>query len=123
MNIKEEKTTLISQIWRFLISEIEHDLKTYKSNLKGINKAIKSLDKKIKKLDGKTETLSDEIEDLELEIRSIKPTINAINDTLNCFGFKSFKLKEAEKIGNYKIVRENGEDAKERDFTYAARAV
>lgn len=112
MNIKEEKTTLISQIWRFLISEIEHDLKTYKSNLKGINKAIKSLDKKIKKLDGKTETLSDEIENLELEIRSIKPTINAINDTLNCFGFKSFKLKEAKKNGNYKIVRENGEDAK-----------
>lgn len=112
INIKEEKTTLIFQIWHFLISEIEHDLKTYKSNLKGINKAIKSLDEKIKKLQGKTKTLSDKIEDLELEIRSIKPTINAINDTLKCFGFKNFKLEEAKQNGNYKIVRENGEDAK-----------
>lgn len=111
-NIEEKRKELKSQIWSFLVYEIEHQIKNYKKNKKNSNKAIKSLEDQINAKIKELNELSQKIDNLELEIRTVKPTIIAINKILSSFGFKSFKLAEAEKKGNYKIVRENGEDAK-----------
>jgi len=111
-NIEEEKKKLKSQIWRLLAFEIEHQIKKYNKSKKNINKAIKSLKGQIQTKKEELNELSEKIESLESKIRTIKPTIIAINRILSSFGFKSFKLAEAEKKGNYKIIRENGEDAK-----------
>lgn len=111
-NIDKEKTILISQIWCFIISDIDSDYQTYMKKNSDIKKAIESISEQMKNIDKQKRNLNDEIDDLESKIVSIKPTINAINKQLSSFGFTSFKLKESEKKGNYKLIRENGDDAK-----------
>lgn len=111
-NIDMEKTILTSQIWRFIISEIDSDYQTYMKKNSDIKKAIESISEQIKNIAKQKGNLNDEIDDLESKIMSIKPTVNAINKQLSSFGFTGFKLKESEKKGNYKLIRENGDDAK-----------
>jgi len=111
-NIDKEKTILISQIWRFIISDIDSDYQIYMKKNSDIKKAIESISEQIKNIDKQKRNLDDEIGDLESKIVSIKPTINAINKRLSSFGFTSFKLEKSEKKGNYKLIRENGDDAK-----------
>ncbi|RHW42846.1 hypothetical protein D1B31_04525 [Neobacillus notoginsengisoli] len=43
----------------------------------------------------------------------VEHSVSEINRILKSFGFKNFKLATASKKGNYKIIRDNGEDAKE----------
>jgi len=111
-NIDKEKTILISQIWRFIISDIDSDYQIYMKKNSDIKKAIESISEQIKNIDKQKRNLDDEIGDLESKIVSIKPTINAINKQLSSFGFTSFKLEKSKKKGNYKLIRENGDDAK-----------
>lgn len=54
-----------------------------------------------------------EIRDLEMQTTSIQPTIDGINTILSGFGFDSFRLAVGTDKKSYRLVRDNGEDARE----------
>ena len=112
-NIKKEKQTLISQIWRFISEEIKFDYNAYNTNKKNINNAIANIENEIKDLEKEARTKSKEIKSLESKVTSIQPTIDAINSLLDEFGFNGFYLDKSNKDGFYSIARPNGEDIKD----------
>jgi wobble nucleotide-excising tRNase len=111
-NIGTERTALITKIWAYIISELKADFVKYNSDLESVNKAIKALSGKITATETEIGLLKIEIQNSESKITSIKPTIATINKTLSSFGFTNFSLAETKTLGGYKIIRENGLEAK-----------
>jgi len=113
-NLGPEQKRLKAEVWRYILDkEIATDLASYSTKTGDTDKAISAIDTQIT---GKTKDLQEkeaELRALEKETTSIKPTINTINGLLRSFGFGGFKLAEAEVANHYKIVRDNGGDAKE----------
>ena len=60
----------------------------------------------------KIRDLKSQINALEAKITSIKPAINTINQVLADVGFANFFLAEGEDKSSYKIIRQNGDDAR-----------
>lgn len=112
-NIKVEKTSLVKDIWRFIVEENKSNNDYYISNLRKQNSAIDGMEKGIVQQGGYKKALEDEAIELQNQLTSILPSINEINLLLKSFGFTNFQLAESAEKGNYKIVRENGEDANE----------
>jgi len=111
-NIDTERRLLISKIWAFIINELNADNTSYTTEKDSINKAIKGVTTKITTTEGEIKTLKLDIQNSESKITSVKPTIDAINKTLSSFGFTNFSLDETKTPGSYKVIRENGLDAK-----------
>lgn len=111
-NIEAERKTLKSQIWKFIVTEIENDYLTYHNYLKSFDNAIAGITNSNKNKDKKIKELATSINILENQITSVQPTIDEINKILNSFGFNNFKLDKADEKGSYKIVRDDGTDAK-----------
>jgi wobble nucleotide-excising tRNase len=109
-NIKQEKETLVSQIWRAIIEEIKPNYNIYSKKKNGLKEAITNLTTDLEKLKSDEQNKLEEIHSLEKQITSIKPTIIEINKLLLSFGFSSFSLLESAENGFYKIARPNGED-------------
>src|SRR5690606_27404941 len=49
---------------------------------------------------------------LEKRTTSIQPTIDAINTILSSFGFQSFRMAKSQSGDYYKLIRQDGSDAK-----------
>lgn len=113
LNIKTEKDTLKSEIWRFILNELDVDLKSYNSTKQTVNKAIASISETIRTTKEEKEKLETQVKEKEAEVTSVKPTVNEINKILNLFGFTNFSLAEAEKKGFYKVIREDGSEVQE----------
>lgn len=111
-NLDREQTDLKSKIWAYLLSELKTEYNTYQQSINGSNKALTTITDKIKTTEDEIRKLKLENQKSESKITSIKPTIDAINKILIGFGFNNFKLSETNKNGFYKIIRENGIDAK-----------
>ena len=111
-NIEAERKLLISKIWAFIINELKSDIDTYKNEKEAIDKAMKAVTTKITSTEAEVKILKTDIQNSESKITSLKPTIDAINKTLSGFGFTNFSLSETKTPGGYKIIRENGHDAK-----------
>ena len=111
-NIGSEKATLKSEIWRFIVNELSSDITNYQKKLTGSQKAKKSIQEQIDQRTKDKEKLEKQIKKKEADITSIIHTKNEINKILKSFGFTNFSISEAEN-GYYKIIRENGVDAKE----------
>lgn len=111
-NIESEKTLLTIHIWKLFSSEIKLDFDAYVAKKETLTKAINGLtnsnDDKVVRI----RNTKEELETLESSITSIIPTINAINNMLKGFGFTNFSVAESEKQGFYKVIREDGSDAK-----------
>jgi wobble nucleotide-excising tRNase len=112
-NIKVEKTRLVKDIWRFIVEENKSNNEYYISNLRKENRAIDGMEKGIVQQVGYKKALEEEAIELQNQLTSVLPSINEINLLLKSFGFTNFQLAESAEKGNYKIVRENGEDANE----------
>lgn len=112
-NLKEEKRVLIEDIWRFVIEENKSNYKFYKENFMRENKALEGMKKNKRELEQYKRKHEDELIKLQNKLTSVLPSINEINNLLRSFGFTNFQLAESNEEGNYKIVRENGEDANE----------
>lgn len=112
-NIDREKKALISQVWRFICSEIKADYDEYKTKTNSTQKAIDGLLAGIQAKEDKEKTKDADRQNLEKEITSIQPTIDEINALLKSFGFEGFKLGKSEKKGFYKIVRSDGSVVKD----------
>lgn len=113
LNIKSEKDTLKSEIWRFIINELDIDLKAYNSTKQAVNKAISGISESIKTTKEEKGKLEKAVKEKEADVTSVKPTVNEINKILTLFGFTNFSLAEAEKKGFYKVIREDGSEVQE----------
>lgn len=112
-NIKEEKERLIKDIWRFIVEENKSDYDNYVSNFRRENRALVGMERgKAQQAEFKRK-LEEEAIELQNQLTSVLPSIHEINTLLKSFGFTNFQLAESDEQGNYKIVRENGEDANE----------
>jgi wobble nucleotide-excising tRNase len=112
-NIKTEKTLLKSKIWRFIVNELDIDLKSYNKIKSDVEKAIKGINDTLKVTKEEKGKLETEVAKKESEVTSVKPTVNEINKILKLFGFTNFMLDEADKKGFYKVIREDGSEVKE----------
>lgn len=108
-NLATEQQTLKSQVWRFVVSELEPDLKRFDAKRSGLQKAVLSLHEQIAAAEAKIRTKDDEIRVLERQTTSIQPTVDAINGILAKFGFDGFKLAVASNGRSYQLVRSSGE--------------
>ena len=111
-NLATERQTLIAEVWRYVLNELDVDLKQYQENIEKIDKAIAGIEKGIIDAEKRIAEKAKEIAELEKQATSIQPTINAINQTLKRFGFDSFSIADAGDGKHYKLVRADGSDAK-----------
>lgn len=112
-NLAQERRTLTSQVWKFVLDELKADLEDYQNKSEAIKRAINSLDEKISATNTKKTQKEAEIRELEKQTTSVQPTIDAINTLLRSFGFNGFSLAKAENGTSYKLLRTDGSDAKE----------
>lgn len=113
-NLAAEKVTLTADVWRYLLDvELKDNLDTYNKQKAGLTTAIASLEGKIADQRKLVDLKSAEIAELERETTSIQPTIDGINRLLKSFGFRGFELTKADNQRCYKLIRQDGSDAKE----------
>ncbi len=112
-NLATEKRELTAQVWRFVLNELDADSKSYQSKKKDLDKAIQGINDNINKTESRIRARQNEIRDLEKQTTSIQPTISDINAILSRFGFDSFKLAIGPDKKSYRLIRHNGEDARE----------
>lgn len=112
-NIKLEREKLSAEIWLYIADQISEDLKIFDNIIADKDKMIRGIENSIsKKIEYKI-SHEKELAINQQQITSVEHSVNEINKYLNSFGFKNFKLAAAAEEGNYKIIRENGEDVKD----------
>jgi wobble nucleotide-excising tRNase len=111
-NIVSEKITLIGQVWRFVLEELKNQNTAYQKKTEDLSKAVGGLKKSTRDKETKRGEQERLLHSLESQITSIESTISEINGILKSFGFSNFSLAKANRSGFYKIIRENGRDAK-----------
>lgn len=111
-NISQERQKLTSQVWRFILEELNLDLAEYKNKKQGIEAAIKSLKSQIQEKEDKRAQKINELRELEKKSTSIQPTVDEINGLLKSFGFHGFSLAATESGNSYRLIRAGGADAK-----------
>lgn len=112
-NLATEKRDLTAQVWQFVLKELELDLTQYGKKKDALEKAIANLITNIEGTNSRIGAKQKKIRDLEVQTTSIQPTIDGINAILSRFGFDSFKLAMGTDKKSYRLVRHNGEDARE----------
>ena len=112
-NIDQEKLTLTSQVWKYVIEEAKVVYDSYVSRKTPLEAAITGLNTGITDKETEKKAKLVEIRGLEKNITSIQPTVDEINALLSSFGFTGFKIAKSQKDGYYSIVRPDGSEAKE----------
>lgn len=113
-NLAQERRELTAQVWKYLLDvELKTDIAEYDTARNGLNKAIAEMTAKIGNATTDKGTKAAEICALEKDTTSIQPTIDEINALLLSFGFRSFLLAKAGNGTCYKLIRQDGADAKE----------
>jgi wobble nucleotide-excising tRNase len=111
-NQASERTTLISEIWKALCTELSDSIDEYLKGAENVDKALASISAKIKAKDLALGELKKAITALEKSITSVQPTVDAINAILGSFGFTNFKLETTGASKNlYAIIRLDGQNA------------
>ena len=111
-NLTQERRTLTSQVWKYVLEELKTDLAAYKTTRDGLDKAITAMNVKIAAATTAKTKKAGEIRELEKQTTSVQPTIDAINALLKSFGFQSFSLAKTASGTSYKLIRPDGSDAK-----------
>jgi wobble nucleotide-excising tRNase len=113
-NLYKEKQRLNAEIWRYLLDkELDSRLNSYLDSKRAIIRTIEELTTKINTAEEAIQHKEIEIRTLERQTSSIQPTINDINSLLASFGFIGFRIAQSENSNFYKIIRDDGSDAKE----------
>lgn len=111
-NLANERATLTSQVWKFVLEELKTDLAAFKTAKDGLDKAITAMTTQLTTARTDKAKKAAEISSLEKQTTSVQPTIDGINSLLSSFGFQGFKLAKATNGTSYKLVRSDGSDAK-----------
>ena len=113
-NLTQERRNLTAQVWKYLLEEeLKTDLADYDTKLDGLTKAIAGMTTRVATATTDRRTKAAEIRAIEKETTSIQPTIDGINALLSSFGFQCFSLAKADNGTCYKLIRQDGADAKE----------
>jgi len=113
-NFKDEKASLIDDIWGLIITENRVLLSGYEGKLTGIENAIGSMGTSVEKSKEIIRELDDQIVEANKHITSVQPTVDAINRSLKAYGFEGFSIVASPQDSNrYQIKRPNGEIATE----------
>ena len=113
-NLDRERKTLTQQVWRFLITDpLKDALASYDKTTTELQKAIQNLETQLRQKEAEFATKQNEIRKLERDTTSIQPTVDGINSLLRSFGFNGFSLAQADNKRCYKLVRSDGQDAKD----------
>ena len=110
-NLESEKATLTSQVWRFVVSELEPDIIDYNKKKTDLDRAIDSIKSQLQEKNKKKTQEEGELKILRMQTNSIVPTKDGINRLLGELGFKSFQLAVVDESNTYKLIREDGSDA------------
>lgn len=110
-NLATARRNLAAEVWRFVLKELELDLKQYCEKKEALEKAIANLNKSIEETNTRIRGKENEIRDLEKQVTSVRPTIDGINAILSRFGFDSFRLAIGPDGKSYRLIRHDGEDA------------
>ncbi|MFZ6680498.1 AAA family ATPase [Undibacterium sp. Tian12W] len=112
-NLATEKTKLTNEVWRHLLNvDLKDDLSNYLKDRKALDAAIESLSQKIQDAGVTKTALEVELGTLERAAISVQPTVDSINGMLKSFGFKTFSLAKVDEGPRYKLVRQDGKDAR-----------
>lgn len=111
-NLSTERTTLIKQVWRYILEELKADLESYKIKKDTLSRTISCMETGLKTKQDQLRLKKNELRELEKQTTSMIPTRDGINSLLNLFGFQGFKLEIVEDTNSYKLVRTDGSDAK-----------
>lgn len=111
-NLAQERKTLTSQVWKFVLEELKAELNDYQKKAEAIRKAVTSLEEQIAASNTSRVQKESEIRALEKQTTSVQPTIDAINALLRSFGFNGFSLAKSANGTSYRLVRADGSEAK-----------
>jgi wobble nucleotide-excising tRNase len=111
-NFTTERINLTAKVWRFVLDELQDHLSSYDQKLAELNKAVANLETQIQTKTKEIDNWTIEKRRLEKITTSTLPTISAINGLLKSFGFSGFALAAGADERTYKLVREDGSDAK-----------
>lgn len=112
-NLAGERRTLTTEVWRFILNELDAEIKAYTSKKTGLDRAITSLTQQMSTAQEAIRQAGEEIRQLERRTTSVQPTVDAINTTLKSFGYTNFSLATSEDGQFYQLLRANGEVATE----------
>lgn len=107
-HIKEERSKLTCQVWRYILELLSGDIQTYMEKKEELNIAINNAISEISSLMGENRSAEVERRSLEQRLTSVVPTANGINTLLHNYGFTGFSLKVDETENSYQFVRANG---------------
>lgn len=112
LNLQEERTTLVAQVWSFIVDELHATLEAHDKVSADLAKALQGLEKE--RADVQTHIAKKEsaIRALEKRTTSVQPTMDRINALLISFGFKGFRLASASSGTSYRLERADGSNAK-----------
>jgi len=109
-NIVKEKEKFKSDLWNYIVNELDKDISVYKVNISSVEKALIPMNTKYSENEKKINELNEIIRENEKKITGITESLNEINKVLSSFGYDGFKLKEGNIQGTYKIIRPDGTD-------------
>ncbi|MFA7275875.1 MAG: AAA family ATPase [Pseudobdellovibrionaceae bacterium] len=112
-NIGLERTKLTGQVWKFILNEFGGTLQEYLTKSKGLATTISSVKSALDQAEKDLVENQKAIADLEKTCTSIQPTLDGMNRILKSFGFTSFSLQMGDDQRSYRLLRENGECAKD----------
>lgn len=100
------------KVWAYIVNEVKPEFEQYKNDLKNLKSAEKGIKDSNEKISGTIQENDKRLIELEEQITSTAHTVNEINAILSGYHFDGFELASGDVKGTYKIVRNNGEDAK-----------
>ncbi|PAE24744.1 AAA family ATPase [Bacillus sp. 7894-2] len=112
-NVKTEKENLVKDIWRYIAEKNKTNFLSFNRKKTEIEKALVGIRKGQSKKESFKIGFEKDLIDLQEKTTSVEHSVSEINRILKSFGFKNFKLETASKKGNYKIIRNTGEDVKD----------
>lgn len=111
-NLSRERSILTAQVWKFIIEELKADVNSFQTAHSNVKKGITTINSKIEALNVEKKQKTAELRELERQTTSVQPTIDGINSLLSRFGFRGFALAQVPSGSSYKLVRQDGSDAK-----------
>lgn len=112
-NVKVEKENLISDMWRYITEKNKMNVLHFNQKKSGIEKAMVGLERSKETKKSYRQQFERELLECQEQITSVEHSVNEINTILKSFGFRNFQLTTTSEKGNYKIIRESGEDVKD----------
>lgn len=112
-NLTEERRQFVAGVWKYLLEEeLKVDLAEYDSKKSALRKAISGIQENLKRTNEEIAAKEKAVRALERETTSVQPTVDGINALLKSFGFRGFALAVAADGRCYRLLRDDGSDAR-----------